>query len=255
MPDLTATIAARPFAPDFVGPRHRLRERLLLRFFLAANPGREVLNAGAGQGSFTLLLEQHGFDVTSLDTSPEAIELLGGRVSGRVEQASLTDLPFPDSSFDGVVLGEVLEHIEDDGRALRESVRVLRPGGIVAVSVPANPRYFGPSDHWAGHVRRYTRAELLELTRAAGLRVERCAGWGFPFSMLYHRHVYDRHIERRGPDAPRGAFRPAVTMLGLLLSVDRLLVGVERGALGYLLVARKPQAPGTGPSVVADGAV
>jgi len=255
MPDLTATIAARPFAPDFVGPRHRLRERLLLRFFLAANPGREVLNAGAGQGSFTLLLEQHGFDVTSLDTSPEAIELLGGRVSGRVEQASLTDLPFPDSSFDGVVLGEVLEHVEDDGRALRESVRVLRPGGIVAVSVPANPRYFGPSDHWAGHVRRYTRAELLELTRAAGLRVERCAGWGFPFSMLYHRHVYDRHIERRGPDAPRGAFRPAVTMLGLLLNVDRLFVGVERGALGYLLVARKPQAPGTGPSIVADGEV
>src|SRR5207245_5947 len=139
-------------------------------------------------------------------------------------------------------------------RTQRVGPRVAARRGV-AVSVPANPRYFGPSDRWAGHVRRYSRAELLELTHAAGLRVERCDAWGFPFSTLYHRHVYDRHIERRGPDAPRGAFRPAVSMLGLLLNVDRLFVGVERGALGYLLVARKPQAPGTGPSVVADGVV
>ena len=227
------------FAPDLVGPRHRLRERLLLRLFLAARPGPRVLNGGAGQGSFSLLLEQRGFEVTSLDSSAEAIDLLQRRVAGPVVHGSLDELAFADGAFDAVVLGEVLEHLEDDRRGLGESVRVLRPDGVVAISVPANPRYFGPSDRWAGHVRRYTREALLALSESGGLAVERCAGWGFPFSTLYHRYVYDRRIERRGGSKPRSSEKAALFALAALLEIDRLFVGVERGALGYLLVARK----------------
>jgi SAM-dependent methyltransferase len=232
------TQEAVAFDPDFVGPRHRLREQLLLRLFLAGEPGREVLNAGAGQGSFSLLLEGRGFDVTSLDSSPDAAELMRGRVAGLVVCASLEQLPFADRTFDAVVLGEVLEHIADDGHALQEVVRVLRPGGVVAISVPANPRYFGASDRWAGHVRRYTREQLVDLTMAAGLHVERLRAWGFPASTLYHRFLYDRRIGHAGPTRPRAASGPALRVLGLVLNVDRLFVGVERGALGYLLLAR-----------------
>ena len=162
-------------APEFVGPRHELRERLLLDLFLSASPGPEVL-----------------------------------------------------------------EHVEDDRGALAEVARVLRPGGVVAVSVPANPRLQGPSDEWAGHVRRYTRPALIDACTGAGLTVDRCVGWGFPFSRLYHRHVYERYLDRHGPSRPGGRNRHLVAAVGALLQVDRLFVGVERGALGYLLLATRP---------------
>lgn len=226
------------FDSDFVGPRHRFREDLLLRLFLRGGPGPEVLNAGAGQGTFTRRLEQCNFAVTSVDTSAEAIARLRARVVGPVVQAPLEELPLPDGSFDAAVLGEVLEHIDDDEQALREVARVVRPNGVVAISVPANPRLFGVSDRWAGHVRRYTRAELVDVVEAAGLRVDAVRAWGFPVSRLYHQRLYEPRLERRGavPAGPGG--RIGLAALGALLQVDRLFVGVERGALGYLLLGR-----------------
>jgi SAM-dependent methyltransferase len=185
-------------------------------------------------------LEQLGFEVTSVDASPAALDVLRGRLRGDVVAASLDALPFPDDHFDGVVLGEVLEHVHDDRAALAELARVLQPGAPLALSVPANPALFGPSDEWAGHVRRYTREALLEACGAAGLTVERCVAWGFPFSRLYHRHVYERYLDRHGPVGPGGRHRPLVSALGAILQLDRLFVGVERGALGYLLLATRP---------------
>jgi SAM-dependent methyltransferase len=226
------------FAPDFVGPRHRLRESLLLKIFLSGRPGRKVLNAGAGQGTFSRTLEGLGFDVTSLEPSADAIELLRLRVAGPVVCATLEEMPLAPASMDAAVLGEVLEHIEDDRAALAAVAKVLVPGGVLAVSVPANPDYFGPSDRWAGHVRRYTRERLLDAITSAGFTVERCDPWGFPFSALYHRHVYDPRLARRGAAPPGRGSGPALTALGLVLGIDRLFVGVERGALGYLVRAR-----------------
>lgn len=158
---------------------------------------------------------------------------------GAVHEAELTALPFADESFDAVVLGEVLEHVEDDAGGLREVARVLCPGGAVAISVPRNPAWFGPSDRWAGHVRRYTREALAQAVAAGGLRLERLVPWGFPVSALYHRLAYDRHVARHGATAPRAWQQPALALLGAALQADRLFVGRERGALGYLALARR----------------
>ena len=227
-------------APEFVGPRHELREQLLLDLFLSARPGPEVLDAGAGQGSLSAKLAALGFEVTSTDASPAAVEVLRERVSGEALAADVTSLPFADQTFDAAVLGEVLEHVEDDRAALAEIARVLRPDGVLALSVPANPKLFGSSDVWAGHVRRYTRPALIDACTSAGLTVERCLGWGFPLSRLYHRHVYERYLDRRGPARPTRRQRPLVTLLGAVLQLDRLFVGVERGALGFLALATRP---------------
>jgi len=226
-------------APEFVGPRHELRERLLLDLFLAAGPGPDVLDAGAGQGTLSAKLAALGFDVTSTDASPAAVAFLRDHAPGHVLEADVTSLPFEGASFDAAVLGEVLEHVEEDGVALVEIARVLRPRGVLALSVPANPRLYGPSDVWAGHLRRYTRPALITACTSAGFVVERCLGWGFPVSRLYHRHVYERYLDRRGPAPPAGRQQPLVRLLGGLLQLDRLFVGVERGALGYLALARK----------------
>jgi SAM-dependent methyltransferase len=226
-------------APEFVGPRHELRERLLLDLFLSGGPGRRVLNAGAGQGTFSLSLAERGFEVTSADASPAAVEVLEARVGGEVAKADVTDLPFGDETFDAAVLGEVLEHIPNDVAAVREVARVLRPEGVLAVSVPADPSRFGPSDRWAGHVRRYTKEQLVGACEQGGFRVLRCQAWGFPVSALYHRHLYERRLDRQGSAPPRLWERLALRVLSAALQVDRLFVGVERGALGYLLLAKR----------------
>ena len=226
-------------APEFVGPRHELRERLLLDLFRSASPGPRVLNAGAGTGSFSLRLAGSGFEVTSVDASTAAVEVLRKGVPGEVAEADVTALPFAEATFDAAVLGEVLEHVEADRAALTEVARVLRPAGVLALSVPANPKLFGPSDRWAGHVRRYSRQELLDACEAGGFTVQHCRAWGCPFAALYHRYLYERRLGRHGASAPRRWERPALAALSAVLQVDRLFVGIERGALGYLLLATR----------------
>jgi SAM-dependent methyltransferase len=90
--------------------------------------------------------------------------------------ADATSLPFPDGAFDAIIAAEILEHIPDDTAALAEISRVLRPGGTVAITVPA---WLPERICWAlsreyhevpgGHVRIFTRAELGAKLAAAGL--------------------------------------------------------------------------------------
>jgi SAM-dependent methyltransferase len=228
-------------APDFQGPRHELREALLLEEFLAVAPGRQVLDVGAGSGTFSNELARRGFDVTSTDVTDEAIEVLRARVSGSVERADATSLPFASASFDAVVLGEVLEHLEDDAAAAAEAARVLRPDGILAVSVPRNPAWFSQSDQWAGHVRRYTQNQLVNRIEEAGFTSIICKPWGFPVSAAYHRTVFEWVVKRRKERSAHA--RVGLPLLALLLRIDRRFVGHERGAIGYLLVARRRADP------------
>ncbi len=226
-------------APDFQGPRHELRETLLLEALLAAKPGPRVLDVGAGSGTFSNRLAARGFEVTSTDVTDEALEVLRTRVSGRVARGDATALPFPAASFDALVLGEVLEHLEDDLAALAEAARVLRRRGVLAVTVPRNPAWFSGSDVWAGHVRRYTRAELESRVTRAGFQVVVCKPWGFPISALFHRTVFE-WIVARGPGAT-APHRLGGRVLSVLLKLDRLFVGRERGALGYLVIATRSE--------------
>ena len=168
--------------------------------------------------------------------SPAAVAVLEARVQGEVAVADLTELPFADESFDAVVAGEVLEHIEDESAALSEAARVLRPSGVLAVSVPAHPTWFGASDRWAGHVRRYTRESLESSLEVGGFVVETLRPWGFPMSALYHRAIYDKRAAALATD-PR-PHRVAKAVLRAALLVDRPFVGVDRGCLGYLALAR-----------------
>jgi SAM-dependent methyltransferase len=102
---------------------------------------------------------------------------VGGGGAGATACGDALGLPFRDGSFDRVVAAEVLEHVEADERAVGELARVLRPGGILAVSVP---RWLPEVVNWAlsrryhdrpgGHVRIYRRSGLVERLRGAGLR-------------------------------------------------------------------------------------
>jgi SAM-dependent methyltransferase len=78
-------------------------------------------------------------------------------------------LPLGDKTVDVVMSANLLEHIEDDQQALREIKRVLRPGGIATIVVPANPGLYDYYDKFLGHERRYRRGEMVAKAKAIGL--------------------------------------------------------------------------------------
>ena len=136
--------------------------------------GGEVLEVGAGHGTFTGLLSARSARVAATDVSERCVSILRSRFDDdprvTVLQGSAADaaeLP----PFDSAVLINVLEHIEDDDRALRELSATLKPGGRLVLWVPAFTLLYSDFDRRIGHYRRYRKAGLAEKLNSAGYDV------------------------------------------------------------------------------------
>jgi ubiquinone/menaquinone biosynthesis C-methylase UbiE len=184
--------------PEFFGPRHYFRESLIVhQLKKGVGKGAMILDAGSGNGSLALRLGGAGFRVLGIDASEAFVTYAENRakqlslnetVSFRKGDLLSTDLA--DETIDAVVSGEVLEHLEEDEKAVREYFRVLRQGGCCIVTVPAQAALWDVIDEWAGHLRRYEKKELEEKFRAAGFSIDRSYHYGFPLVRLYHRAIY-----------------------------------------------------------------
>jgi SAM-dependent methyltransferase len=86
---------------------------------------------------------------------------------------NLADSPLPSNTYDAMVLLNVLEHIEDDMAATSHIARMLKPGGIAVIEVPAGPELFDDYDRQLQHFRRYTLQGICGVVEQAGLVVER----------------------------------------------------------------------------------
>ncbi|WP_406281858.1 class I SAM-dependent methyltransferase [Embleya sp. NBC_00896] len=158
------------------------------RFPLA--PGDRVLDMGCGGGRHAFEAYRRGADVVALDQSEKDIAEVDAmfasmKAAGEVPEGARAEalvgdalaLPFPDDSFDRVIISEVLEHIPDDKGVLGELFRVLKPGGLAAMTVP---RYGPEKICWAlsdayhevegGHIRIYKGDEFEARIRESGLQ-------------------------------------------------------------------------------------
>ena len=157
----------------FVGRRRIVLT--LLAAHLAPIPngrGRTILDFGCGTGAMLGHLRQFG-EVQGVDADEHAVRLCRARGEGAVQLLASRRLPFGDDSFDLLTALDVLEHVEDDRGALREIVRVLRPGGLLLATVPAYGWMWGPQDVISHHFRRYGAGELRSRVAEAGLELER----------------------------------------------------------------------------------
>jgi SAM-dependent methyltransferase len=158
---------------------------------LPIQPGERLLDLGCGAGRHAFEAARRGARVVALDMDKselsevtaifaamaEAGEIPDG-ASGTAVNGDATLLPFPDGSFDKVIAAEVLEHLPADQNAMNEIARILRPGGVAAVTVPA---WLPERVCWklsedyhntpGGHIRIFTRHELIIKLRRSGLNV------------------------------------------------------------------------------------
>ena len=137
----------------------------------AVGDGSRCLDFGAGDGLMTGLVAARGVRPACVEPDPQLAARLA--TAGFTVWPDLADCP--PASFDGGSSLHVLEHIEDDGAALRALRARLVPGGRLFVYVPACPVLFSRMDRRVGHYRRYRRAELAAKLAAAGFVVERIA--------------------------------------------------------------------------------
>jgi SAM-dependent methyltransferase len=226
-------------------PRHILRVSCITDVTAGWTPGT-VLEVGAGTGHITGLFVDRGFTVTATDLGARSRQLLRQRFGPAV--TVVDDLDQMAGPVDYLMAFEVLEHIEDDLVALKGWLEHLRPGGRVLISVPAHRRKFGDPDRAVGHVRRYDRADLVDLLTGAGLIDIELANYGFPLGNIMRlaktsaRALTRRRVEEAEGEAERVArtvqsgvvTAPSINRVGAL-STPRFLapfVAVQKLAFG-----------------------
>jgi SAM-dependent methyltransferase len=207
----------------------------------AAGGGRpRLLDSGCGTGSVVGHLAAHGRAV-GVDLSSEAVRLARGR-GAAVARAGLLALPFPDATFDAVTSFDVIYHrwVKDDAAAVREMARVLRPGGLLLVRVPALKMLWGAHDEAVHSRHRYTRGEVRRLLEGEGFEVRRATYANtLLFPLLAARRTLDRWTSRHGSDveflpAPlEWAFGAALRLEARLVRRVSLPVGASVFALAH----------------------
>jgi SAM-dependent methyltransferase len=166
---------------------------------LPISPGDRLLDLGCGGGRHAFEAARRGARVVAMDTDRAELDRVAAMFAAMAEAGEIPDggsgatvsgdatrIPFPDGTFDTVIAAEVLEHLPADQQAMNEIARVLRPGGVAAVTVPAwlpERICWRLSDEYhsaeGGHIRIFTRRELVAKLTRSGLTV----------SGLHHAHA------------------------------------------------------------------
>jgi SAM-dependent methyltransferase len=208
---------------------------------------KTVLDCGCGRGFYLNMIRAvSACRLYGLELEAEIIQKARANLAGlpgiTLTQASIYRQPYADNSFDGVILSEVLEHIDDEIGGLREILRVLKPGGVLAITVPnANyPFWWDPINKtletlfnrpirsgplagiWANHVRLYTAERLREVVLAAGFIVEEERAFTHHCMPFIHNVVYGL-----GKPLLEGGFLPP----SMAKAANRITFDENRGSL------------------------
>lgn len=199
------------------------RRRVALSLLQEHCPDGKVLDIGCGTGAVLQEL-QASREAEGVDFSELALEFGRKRGLTGLTLADAQALPFSDGSFQAVVSLDTLEHVPDDAKALSEMARILSPGGIVILNVPAFQWLWGPHDVALMHHRRYTRAQLKQRMDEAGFDVV-FASYGvfFLFPAVVVLRVLDKLRRREGVELPRVPNWLNRTLIGLMEAESRIM--------------------------------
>lgn len=188
--------------------------------------GDSVLDIGCGDGYYLYLLSNLGIDLklVGIDNDKNALDSARGKFSddriNLINADILQKLPLVNNSFNKIIMSEVAEHLSDDLKGFKQVYRVLKPGGIICITVPNAdyPIFWDPvnwileklfSNHirsgfWSGiwnqHIRLYKKEKLEMLIKKTGFKIlDSCSytWWSLPFNH-YLVNLTARLIHREG---------------------------------------------------------
>ncbi len=154
----------------------RLRSSYVLDF-LNPKKGQLILEAGCGPGIYSLYIATKGSIVHAVDLNSKKINKAKGlnnilNLNIDFREESITNLPYKDNFFDKVLCSEVLEHIKEDKKAMKEISRVTKNKGIIILSVPAKNKFNRKNMKRFGHIRSgYSFNEIKDLAKANNLKI------------------------------------------------------------------------------------
>jgi SAM-dependent methyltransferase len=150
------------------------KNELLIKMAEEQGPFDKVLNLGCGvegnSNNFSVLGNVISADIDLFSVSC-------AKKYADVVRTDACNISFKSNTFDCVLISDVLEHIEEDSRVVREIIHATKPGGLIVITVPAIKFLFSTHDLALGHHRRYSRKELLDLFK--DLQIERIEYWNF----------------------------------------------------------------------------
>jgi len=204
---------------------------------------RTILDVGCGSGANFPVLAKFG-EVYGVDSSEEAISFLKDKGFEKVFKGELPYLSF-DKKFDLITLFDVLEHIEDDGAALRNISQILTDRGLIMLSVPAHKFLWSDYDELVHHKRRYGKKELVAKIQSQGYEIELATYFNtflaipaFAVKLIKKAPVINKILPDSELDLNIG---PANELLSLIFSSERYLLKHLNFPMGLslLFVARK----------------
>jgi len=198
---------------------------------------KTILDAGCGTGA---ILQRLGNPVRNVgvDLAPEAIAFCRQRGLNNVQQANICELPFPDASFDAVISSSVLYHewVGDVAAAVREMGRVLRPGGLLLINVPAFRFLHSAHDDAVMTARRFTKAEIRSVLLDEKFRIGRITYWT---SLLLPLAIVARTLggSQMGRDFETAKFSLSQRLFGQIMAIERSLLRKVSFPFGVALLA------------------
>jgi SAM-dependent methyltransferase len=258
------SVARRPSIFAHVSaPAPRLLMRMaLVEHLVDAIPAgsQNILEIGPGLGDLSLYLasrfpQAHGL---LMDISERGVGMLKKRIEG-IPRLSVVAGDFRGQQqrglYDLVIACEVFEHIQDDDSAFNAVHQLLRPGGYFIFSAPAFMRKWGYADEYAGHYRRYERAEVESKFQQHAFRIEKLWCYGFPITHLLrfaHQTYYRKQVSRQQLSMDEATKRsgtersfvnrfsslPIAALMAPFFFLQNLVKNTDIGD-GFLVLARK----------------